>query len=71
MKISEAIGTTKWYFWRATQLLRTHTCKITVAPEIKPMDRRKRVSFFSWFISQLKKLSERHMVRIQCEQIIS
>jgi hypothetical protein len=51
--------------WTATKLLHTHPHKITVFPEIKPMDYGKRVRFCNWFISQLRKLSEHYEVCLE------
>jgi hypothetical protein len=39
--------------WTATKLLHICPYKITVVPEIKPVDYEKRVRFCNWFINHI------------------
>jgi hypothetical protein len=39
--------------WTATKLLHIHPYKITVVPEIEPMDYEKRVRLCNWFINHV------------------
>jgi hypothetical protein len=39
--------------WTASNRLHIHLCKITVVPEIKPVDYEKRVGFCKWFIGHV------------------
>jgi hypothetical protein len=43
--------------WTATKLLHIHPYKITIVPEIKPVDYEKRVRFCNWFINHMNDLS--------------
>jgi hypothetical protein len=39
--------------WKATKILHFHPYKITVVPEIKPVDYENKVRFCNWFISHV------------------
>jgi hypothetical protein len=39
--------------WTATELLHIRAYKITVVPEIKPVDYEKRVRFCNWFTNHV------------------
>jgi hypothetical protein len=51
-RLAQESGVSVGSAWTETKLLHIHPYKITVVPEIKPMDYEKRVRFCNWFINR-------------------